>query len=80
MTKEQKIEIVESTAAAIGGDVTSSYSGRGMYGDTCYGIIHDDADDVIEEAASRGLCGAKTDNMVRKYIVYWPHITEDDRS
>lgn len=79
MTKEQKIEIVESTAEATGGKVTT-YSKRGMYGDTCYGIIHDDAGEVIEEASARGLRKAQTDNMGQQYIVYWPHITDDDRS
>jgi hypothetical protein len=77
MTKEQKIEIVESTAEAIGGKVRPTYSGRGMFGATCYGIVHDDANEVIEEASSRGLRNAVTDNMGLQYIVYWPHITDD---
>lgn len=48
MTNEQKIEKVESTAEAVGWELLISYSGRGMYGATCYGIIHHDDVEVME--------------------------------
>lgn len=58
--------------------VYEGYSGRGMYGRTCWGITTEDAYDCIENAALLGLTGAKVDSMGRDYIVYWPrpHFTE----
>jgi len=58
------------------GKLYEDYSGRNMYGDTCLGITTDDPDTLIEEAASRGIRGAKRDNLGKGYIVYWPSIGE----
>ncbi len=71
------IEIIEDVADEIGGTVRSTYSGRGMYGKTCYGIDCDDITSCIELAAAKGLKGAKTDNMGKGYIVYWPSVNGD---
>lgn len=63
---------------AIAGDVSgecevrSNYSGQGMYGRQCYGIVTDQPTAVIEMAASYGVFGAQTDSMGRDTIVYWP--------
>ena len=74
MTDSKAIQIIEEVADIVGGSVRDSYSGRGMYGKTCYGIDCPDAQGVIEEAAERGLKGASTDNMGKGYIVYWTKI------
>jgi len=74
---ETPIEIIEDVADEIGGTMRSTYSGRGMYGKTCYGIDCDDSTSCIELAAAKGLKGAKTDNMGKGYIVYWPAISAD---
>lgn len=74
MTNEKKIEIIKEVANVVSGDFEDNYSGRGMYGAECVGITCDDPDYCIEEAASRGIRNAKTDNMGRQYIVYWPSI------
>ena len=58
----------------LGGKLRVDYSGRGMYGATCYGIVTDDPDACVEEAAARGIRGSKRDSMGRQAIVYWPHI------
>ena len=50
----------------------TDYSGRGMFGRTCWGIVCDDPNDIIVEV---GLKGAKTDSMGTSTIVYWPNIT-----
>ena len=75
------IEIIEDVADAIGGEVYPDYSGRGMFGSTCYGIVFaGNTTRVIEEASARGLRGAKTDSMGKDCIVYWPHVKADDNS
>jgi hypothetical protein len=38
MDNDEAFEIIEDTANAIGGEVTYSYSGRGMFGRQCVGI------------------------------------------
>lgn len=56
------------------------YSGRGMYGAKCDGIVGSDFIDIIETAAANGLTGAKYDNMGHDYIVYWPHPVFSDEA
>ncbi len=77
LTTEQKIEIIREVAAEIGGKVRENYSGRGMFGKICFGIIYRDVQTIIEEAAERGLKGASQDNMGLDYIVYWPSVSKD---
>lgn len=77
-TLEAKIEAVHDVADEIGGKVRTDYSGRGMYGKTCYGITCDNEDECIEAAGAKGLRGARTDNMGRGTIVYWPSIKGKD--
>lgn len=67
-------DAVEAVAAEVGGTVRKDYSGRGMYGATCYGIVTDDSVNCIEIAAEHGLKRAEADSMGRQAIVYWPHI------
>lgn len=50
----------------------TDYSGRGMFGRTCWGVTCNDPNDVIAEV---GLKGAQTDNMGTSTIVYWPRVT-----
>jgi hypothetical protein len=71
MTQEEMVEAVEETASQVGGDVRSDYSGRGMYGETCYGIVCDNVEECIEQGTLRGLRNANSDSMGRSYIVYW---------
>lgn len=70
-TTKQKVEAV---AAAVGGQVYAEYSGRGMYGRTCFGVVCADEVECIEAAAKIGLRGAKVDSMGRDAIVYWPNV------
>lgn len=70
MSAKEKIE------EAANGDRTlyTEYSGRGMYGKTCIGIVCDDPEDVIAEV---GVRGAQMDSMGRRTIVYWPKVKGD---
>ena len=61
-------------ACQFGGTVREGYSGRGMYGEQCWGIVHDNAYEVIEVAALHGLTGAQVDSMGLSSIVYWPRL------
>lgn len=76
-TKDQ-IEALQEVADEIGGKFRKSYSGRCMYGRSCVGIVTDDPIACIEEAASKGIKGAKMDNMGLSSIVYWPDIESND--
>ena len=76
MTTKEKIQAIKDTAEAIGGEIRTDYSGRGMFGKTCYGIDCGDATACIEEAATRGLRNAKTDQMGKDYIVYWEQVRD----
>lgn len=73
LSTAEKIEIIEEAAYDCG-DYRDDYSGRGMYGKCCPAITTDDYIDCIEEVASRGVRGARIDNMGRSYVVYWPGI------
>lgn len=81
-TKNQHelVNAVHETADELGCEVYKDYSGRGMYGRTCYGLASSDVSDstIIEEAATRGLRGARVDNLGRGVIVYWPHVKGKD--
>jgi hypothetical protein len=67
-------EIVHEVAKRVNGTVREDYSGRGMFGKTCMGVVCDEAIEAIEQAASLGLFGAITDNMGKGWIVYWRHV------
>ena len=71
------LQALQAIARIVDGDMHQNYSGRGMYGETCLGIVTDDPTACMEYAAQRGITGAKMDNMGRQYIVYWPNITKD---
>jgi len=76
MTMEEMIEAVGAVSVAVGGEVREDYSGRGMFGVTCFGVVCPNAERAIEEAAERGIKGALVDSMGRDEIVYWPSISK----
>lgn len=71
---DEIVDIIRRVANRHGGTVRSSYSGRGMFGKTCYGIVCRAPITVIESASAKGLTGALTDDMGMQSIVYWPKI------
>jgi hypothetical protein len=73
-----KIQQLEKLANDLGGRIYRGYSGRGMFGKSCVGIVCEDATECIESAAGLGIRGAKTDNMGKRMIVYWPSISDDE--
>ena len=77
MNLEEQIETLHEMADQVGGEIRDDYSGRGMYGRTCYGIECFDPIGCIEQAALNGIEGANYDQMGLDYIVYWPRIRND---
>ncbi|MDF7809314.1 hypothetical protein P4E94_17855 [Pontiellaceae bacterium B12219] len=74
MNLEEKIEALHEVAEIIEGEIRDDYSGRGMYGQKCYGIDCYNPIECVEQAAIHGITGANYDQMGRQYIVYWPSI------
>jgi len=81
-SNQVNIDIIEDIAWNLNAEIRSDYSGRGMYGKTCYGIVLEDdlVNDAIGMAAVKGLPGAKTDSMGLKTILYWPHVISEHKN
>ena len=69
-TQDQIIALADE----LGGEVRLDYSGRGMFGARCMGIVCEDSEQVILNALGRGLPRGKVDSMGTRKIVYWPGI------
>lgn len=78
LTNQEKIQIIEQLADEYGCDgmdsLREAYSGRGMFGRKCYGVVTDQSEKLIESAAEMGLTGVNTDSMGLDVIVYWPQV------
>lgn len=71
-------------------DIRTDYSGRGMYGATCFGIVFREHRDIfsffvelaVEDYDTAELLArkARQDSMGRDAIVYFPGCTLDDQS
>ena len=78
MTNKDKINILAEIAEYDGeSSLREDYSGRCMCGDTCIGIVTPYPTEIMEEAATAGITGARTDSMGLKTIVYWPSVKGD---
>jgi hypothetical protein len=80
-------ELLKDISREVDGSVRTDYSGRGMYGDSCVGIVASDLlelgaaiarivedDELREELVSN----SRTDSMGYDTIVYWTRVTCDD--
>lgn len=86
------VQTLRLAAAELGFRLTTTYSGRGMFGATCIGVVVDDPTDLAdligalmcagEDDLAAGLMDQPraTDNMGRGTIVYWPGVraAQDD--
>ncbi len=68
-------DLLQEIADEVDGTLTTTYSGRGMMGKECVGITCDNMIECVEQAAIRGIFGARYDSMGYSYIVYWPKYT-----
>ena len=74
MSFTDQVDALEDLAMQYG-DLREDYSGRGMHGKQCYGIVTDRPMRLIEDAGEAGIKGAVMDSMGLDTIVYWPHIS-----
>jgi hypothetical protein len=72
MTKQEKII---KKAEELGLNVYHDYSGRGMFGKNCLGVVGamHDLDTLLSEVEGSAE-GLRKDNMGLDYIYYWPDI------
>ena len=70
--------LVKDIAQEFDGRVRSDYSGRCMYGETCFGIVASpyDRDAICERSKELGLSYPRIDGMGRDLIYYWPHVKD----
>jgi hypothetical protein len=74
MKKTLKNEIINK-ARELGLEIRSDYSGRGMFGATCLGVVGATHDlDALMSEIKGSAEGLKKDNMGLDYIYYWPEI------
>jgi hypothetical protein len=68
-------EKIISRATEMGLNVYHDYSGRGMFGKTCLGVVGSmqDLDTLLSEIKGSAQ-GLRKDNMGMDYIYYWPGI------
>ena len=73
MTNSQKLQSI-ITKLEVVADVRSDYSGRGMFGETCVGIVctHEAEPYILIEAVKMGFPIPKIDSMGKGLILYWP--------
>jgi hypothetical protein len=69
--------------------IRTDYSGRGMFGRECFGIVYDSLGQLLDFAAALGrraeaddldvswLSNARRDSMGMSSIAYWPGVTLD---
>jgi len=72
------MKLIEVIAAKVQGKIYEGYSGRGMFGATCWGITvsKSDVNKTIKVAEKLGLKNARIDDMGLDMIVYWPSTSD----
>ena len=76
MTNKEIINALEALCSETeDAEYRTDYSGRGMFGVQCVGVVCYDPVKVIESAVEFGFKGARYDSMGRQWIVYWPQIS-----
>jgi hypothetical protein len=76
-TEEEAITAIEAIADDHRCTLHENYSGRGMYGRTCYGVSGPEKF-IMMEAGRQNLPEPELDNMGKGIIAYWPSIRGDD--
>ena len=85
-----EFELLEELANEVEGDARATYSGRGMFGRNCVGIVLESESnllalgvaiaELIEDEELKGVLinNTKTDSMGRSIIAYWESVSCDD--
>lgn len=75
ITEAQRQAFIDAICDELNADeVRDDYSGRGMYGKTCYGVVTKNPEAVLMEAGRAGLPVPRQDSMGLSTIIYWPQI------
>lgn len=74
VSEDPQVESIKDLARDVSGEVYEGYSGRGMYGDRCWGIAVHDPDEIKMRVREYGLPKPSVDNLGLDYIVYWPSV------
>lgn len=74
LSQDDLATLFDQIADTCEGRVYTGYSGRGMFGESCWGVTTNDPNVCIAEARKQGITGERQDSMGRSVIVYWPHI------
>jgi hypothetical protein len=81
------LELLEEIAQEVEGSVRADYSGRGMFGDSCVGIVAHNLLELgvaisrlveDEELRDELISNSSTDSMGYDTIVYWGRVTCPD--
>tara|TARA_B110001454_G_scaffold96476_1_gene91348 strand:- start:32 stop:289 length:258 start_codon:yes stop_codon:yes gene_type:complete len=84
MTNEltyDEYEAIENAAASVNGRIYADYSGRGMFGDNCIGVVLKDESDLfrfsayLDDALVERLGSPELDALGLAVIAYWPRFT-----
>jgi hypothetical protein len=68
-------EKILGKAEEMGMNIRHDYSGRGMFGKTCLGVVGSMQDlDILLSEIPGSAVGLRKDNMGLDYIYYWPDI------
>lgn len=77
---EDQVRILSDEAEYREGEVRTDYSGRGMYGKECFGIVvryRDDLGEILDAAGdfTEDMDNPVWDNMGLSHIAYWPWLS-----
>ena len=83
MTKltEDQLDDLHNAAHIVDGEIYPDYSGRGMYGDECVGIILKNEGDLftfarqLDDELAELLGNPTWDSMGLREIAYWPKVS-----
>ncbi len=77
LTAEQ-VEALHNAADTVDGEIVTGYSGRGMFGDECVGVVLQDEGDLftfarqLDDELAELLGNPRWDSMGLREIAYWP--------
>ena len=80
LTADQ-IDDMHEAAHTVDGEIYPDYSGRGMFGDECVGVVLKDEGDLftfarlLDDELAELLGNPRWDSMGLREIAYWPKVT-----
>lgn len=77
-TMTKTITKIKKVVKEVDGELVDNYSGRCMFGKTCYGVIGNSIQDLFYASCQAKLPKPCIDNMGLSYIAYWPNISKNE--